>query len=69
MLKASYTIEAAIWVPILLGALIWGIRIGILYYQEISQMRTLPLIQELNLREEFYQYQIFEEIIGEFADD
>ena len=69
MLKASYTIEAAIWVPIMLGVLIWGIRIGVLYYQEILQMRTLPLIQELNLQEEFYHYQIFEEIIGEFAND
>ena len=69
MLKASYTIEAAIWVPILLGMLIWGIRIGVLYYQEISQMKTLPLVQELDLQEEFYQYQIFEEIMGELTDD
>ena len=69
MLKASYTIEAAIWVPILFGVLLWGIHIGVLYYQEILQMKTLPLIQELDLREEFYQYQIFEEIMGELTDD
>lgn len=69
MLKGSYTIEAAIYIPIILFLLFGSVDLGIQYWQRSRERNINPKVEELDIVQEFYGYQILEEIGEELKDD
>lgn len=67
--KGSYTIEATMWVPLLLTVLFLSLKIGLNLYQEIINTTFCEKTEELDIVQEFYNYQILEEIKQEVTDD
>ena len=63
--KGSYTIEAAVWVPLLLMVVFTSLEMGLNFYQEIKNMTYSQKTQSLDIVQEFYNYQVLEEIIQE----
>ena len=69
MHKGSFTIEAAIYVPMVLFLIMYVLTSGIFFFQE-ARLREMPEdIAELDIVQEFYVYQAIGEIWGELADD
>ena len=67
--KASFTIEAAIYVPVILFVLFQSVDMGIQFF-EWSKTREINLrLQEMQVVEEFYDYQILGEMWEEMKDD
>lgn len=62
MMKASYTVEAAIIVPLFLFMICSGMKIGINIYQEITKEKEQEIVQDLWLVDEFYKFQILKEV-------
>lgn len=56
-IKGSYTVEAALTMPILLFTIALGMKIGLLLYQEIRNEREQELVEELWEVEDFYRNQ------------
>ena len=56
-LKGSYTIEAAILVPVYLFAIVCVIRMSIAFYMQIENMPLGEQLQEVCGVEDFYKYQ------------
>jgi len=68
--KGSFTIEASIWCPLLLSMAAYVLQGGIGLYQEIKENRFFrEEIEELNIVQEFYNYQILKEVMEEITDD
>jgi hypothetical protein len=63
--KASYTVEAAVIVPILIAVMALAMRIGILLCQEVKEINEAESLEQMWEVEEFYRYQA----IGEVAND
>lgn len=63
--KGSYTIEAAIWIPVLLMVLSLSLEMAIDLYQEIKDATYSSKTQSLDIVQEFYNYQVLDEIIQE----
>ena len=68
-LKGSYTVEAAIYIPIILFLLFQSIEIGIEFWKNSREREVCRLLQEFDGVEEFYGYQILDEIGKEILDD
>jgi len=66
--KGSYTLEAAIYVPIILFILFQTLEIAIDYWQESRQREVSKDLQELDIVKEFYGYQILDEVRKEVED-
>ena len=67
--KASFTIEAAIYVPVILFVLFQAVDMGIQFF-EWSKTREINLrLQEIQVVEDFYHYQILGEMWEEMKDD
>ena len=60
-LKANYTIEAAIYIPIVLFVLFQSVTIGIDFFQESKTREVNTKLLELDLVQEFYKSQVFAE--------
>lgn len=67
--QGSYTIEAAIYIPIILFMLFQTLEIAIDYWQESKEREVCEALQELDIVKEFYGYQIMDEIRKEITDD
>ena len=67
--KGSYTIEAAVWVPLMIMVLVLALKIGMSLYQEIGNQDIQQKLQRLDVVQEFYNYQVMEEILEEATDD
>ena len=68
-LKGSYTIEAAIYIPMILFILVQTMDLAIDFWQK-SKSREVPgYIQKLDSVKEFYGYQILHEVGKEIGDD
>lgn len=67
MQKGSYTIEAAVYVPMIMFCIMFTLRAGISFYQE-SQM-TEQTTECIEIIEEFYTYQMIKEVGEERIDD
>lgn len=63
--RGSYTVEAAIWVPILVIMFAVGIHIGLNLYEEIGNQKEQQIVVELWEVKDFYKNQW----IGEWTDD
>ena len=61
--KASYTVEAAFIVPILLGAMLLAMLIGLDLYQDIKGEQEQKKIMQMWQVKDFYKYQIVDEVI------
>ena len=67
-LKGSYTLEAAIYIPIIIFLLFGSVDLGIQYWQRSRVRNVSQELQDLNILKEFYGYQILEEIGKELND-
>lgn len=68
-LKGSYTVEAAVYIPIILFMLFHSLDIAIDFWQESRERETSKQLEELDCVKEFYGYQILDEIRKEIQDD
>lgn len=67
--KGSFTIEAAIWVPVMIFLIMNVVRLGISFFQESVNREAGVRLKELDIVQEFYNYQILGEIGEEILDD
>ena len=67
--KAGYTIEAAIYIPIILCLLFQTLGIAIEFWQNSRSREVYRGLQNINAVKEFYTYQILDEIGEEIKDD
>ena len=67
--KGSYTIEAAVWVSLYLFMIAMTLKTGITLFSEIVTTGYHEKLQNMDMVQEFYNYQILEEIIQEVTDD
>ena len=61
--KASYTVEAAFVVPILLSAMLVAMLIGLDLYEDVKGEQEQEKIMQMWQVKEFYKYQILNEVI------
>ena len=61
--KASYTVEAAFVVPILLSAMLVAMLIGLDLYEDVKGEQEQEKILQMWQVKEFYKYQIVNEVI------
>lgn len=55
-LKGSYTVEAAIIVPIFIFLLAIGMRAGLILYDEIRQEREQEILDGMWVVDDFYRF-------------
>ena len=67
--QASYTLEAAIYIPMILFMLLQTLRISIGEWQESKDRNIYTGLYELDIVSEFYGYQILYEARKEIEDD
>ena len=67
--KGSFTIEATVWIPVLLMVLTLSLKTGISIYKEIVSTDYREKTKQLDVVQEFYEYQILEEVMQEATDD
>ena len=67
--KGSYTIEAAVWVSLFLMMITMALKGGIGIYTSIAHREGNEKLQKMDVVQEFYNYQILDEIIQEATDD
>ena len=67
--KASYTIEAAIYVPFILYLLFQSLDLAIDFWQESREREVCEELQRLDIVSEFYGYHIVDETWKEIQDD
>lgn len=68
-LNGSYTVEAAIYIPIILFMLFQSINIGIDFWQNSRERTVCTQLQELDSVKDFYGYQILDDVGREILDD
>lgn len=68
-LKGSYSIEAAVYIPIILYMLFQSVEIGIDFWQKSKEREVSIWLQELDSVKDFYGYQIIAEIGKEIGND
>ena len=61
--KASYTVEAAFVVPILLSAMLVAMLIGLDLYEDVKGEQEQEKIMQMWQGKEFYKYKIVDEVI------
>ena len=61
--KASYTVEAAFVVPILLSSMLVAMLIGLDLYEDVKGEQEQEKIMQMWQVKEFYKYQIVDEVI------
>ena len=67
--KASYTVEAAVYIPIILFVLLQTLEIAIDEWQESKERQSYVGLEQLDIVSEFYGYQILGEVQKEIEDD
>lgn len=69
MIKGSYTIEASVYVPMMIFLILIVLRGGIKFYQDIKTLEVYEGLTTMDAVEEFYTYQVLEEIGEDGTDD
>ena len=67
--KGSYTVEAAMYIPIVLSLMFQSIEVSIDFLIQSKEREILSELEELDIVKEFYGYQIIDEIEKELRDD
>lgn len=68
-MKGSFTVEAAIYIPMILLLLFQSLDVAIDFWQESKQREVCEKLQSLDIVNEFYRYQILDEARKEIRDD
>ena len=68
-LRGSYTLEVAIYVPIILFILFQTVEVSIDKWEDCQNREVYKGLRELDIVSEFYGYQILEEVGKEIFDD
>ena len=68
-MKGSYTIEAAIYIPIIMFILFQTLEIAISDWKDSREREIYAGLQRLDIVSEFYGYQILDEVRKEIVDD
>lgn len=63
--QASYTVEASFMVPILIGAMVIAMQMGIRCYEEVKSQNEQETVCAMWEVKEFYNYQILKEIVDD----
>lgn len=69
MHRGSFTVEATIYIPLFLFLIMNVLSLGIVFFQESRTREENTAIQELDIVQEFYNYQILGEIGEEIWND
>jgi hypothetical protein len=69
MHKGSFTIEASIYIPMVLFLMANVLSVGIGFFQEAKGRSVNPEIESLDIVKEFYNYQILEDIKEEIKEE
>ena len=69
MQKGSFTIEASIYVPMLLWLLLLTMQSAISFYQQSVHREVYAGLEDMQVISEFYTYQIIKEIGEVWVDD
>lgn len=69
MQKGSYTIEAAVYVPMMMFLVLVTLRGGISFYQESRDREIYQGLIKMDVVSEFYTYQMIKEVGEEWTDD
>lgn len=69
MHKGSFTVEASVYVPVVLFLIMNVLTVGIDFFQESRNREENKSITELDIVGEFYNYQVLGEIGEELWDD
>ena len=69
MCKGSFTIEASVYIPLIMFIMMQVLSIGVYYFQDSRCREMDSEIKGLNIIREFYNYQILEEVGKEVIDD
>lgn len=67
--NGSFTVEAAIVIPLLIFTIMTALQMGIRFFQESATREVYPELEKLDIVEEFYYYQIIEEVGEDIFDD
>ena len=67
--RGSYTIEAAVYVPMIMFLILVTIRGSISFYKESKNKEVYEALVEIDTVSEFYTYQMIKNIGEESADD
>lgn len=68
-MKGSYTVEAAIYIPMILFLLFQSLELAIDFWQESKEREVCVELQSLDIVSEFYGYHILDETKKEIMDD
>ena len=68
-MKGSYTIEAAIYIPIIMFLLFQSLGIALNEWQKSKEREVCEALLEVDIVNDFYGYQIMDEIRKEIVDD
>ena len=69
MQKGSFTIEASIYIPMILMFLLFTLRSAVSFYQESVHREVYDGLENMQVITEFYTYQIISEIGEIWTDD
>ena len=69
MHQGSFTLEASFYVPMVLFLIMNVLSVGIHFFQESREREENEAIRELDIVQEFYNYQILGEIGEEILGD
>lgn len=67
--KGSFTVEAAIWMPVMVLLITGSMKLGIDFFQNSKTRESYSGLIELDIVQEFYNYQILGEIGEAIFDD
>ena len=67
--KGSYTIEASVYVPMMMFLVLIALRGGIAFYQQSIAHERYEGLDKIDVVQEFYTYQMIEEVGKEWIDD
>lgn len=62
-LKGSFTVEAAVWIPMLIMIYATVIKTGINLYIEIREQKEQEAQKDMWLVDDFYKYQLVKEVM------
>lgn len=69
MQKGSFTIEAAVYVPMMMFLVLITLRGGIAFFQESMNRDVYQGLTTMDAVSEFYTYQMIKEVGEEWIDD
>ena len=67
--KGSFTIEAVLWIPLLLSVMLGALQQGILFYQEFANREISDEVKNWDAVSVFYECYVMKELGEEINDE